>query len=100
MAASEPAGTVYVRAASGRALKRAEADVLGTDVLGIVGDFAAGDVVNVVTRGDDGGQGLLGTAIVHAAAPVLAAVLVAGDDQLQGRQALVVLVAGELQARW
>jgi len=100
MAAREPAGTVYVRVASGRALRRGDADVLGSDVVGIGGRFAAGDVVNVVTRGSDGGQGLLGTAIAQAASPVLEAVLAAGDDPLQGKPALVVLVAGEFQARW
>lgn len=58
-------GTVVIDAEAGRALRLGAIDVLGAHVLGGIGAFRAGDRVYVVTRGKDGGQGVIATGIVR-----------------------------------
>lgn len=64
-------GTLVITANAGRALRKTLADVRLADVLGVIGDFAPGQRVNLTMRGKDGGQNVVGTALMAvAAAPI------------------------------
>lgn len=66
-------GTLVITAVAGRALRRTLADLRLSDVLGVAGDFAPGQRVNLTMRGKDGGQNVVGTALMAVAATVIAA---------------------------
>jgi glutamate 5-kinase len=66
-------GTLVVTATAGRALRKTRADVRMSDVLGVAGDFAPGQRVNLTMRGKDGGQNVVGTAVMAVAAEAIAA---------------------------
>lgn len=58
-------GTIVLGNAAGRALRKAPADVRGSQVLYCSGGFRDGDAVYVTFRGEDGGQAVIATAIVR-----------------------------------
>ncbi len=85
-------GTLVITATAGRALRKTRADVRLSDVLGVAGDFAPGQRVNLTMRGKDGGQNVVGTAQMAVAAAAIASRSVDAET--------VVATAADLDVYW